>query len=754
MCSRKKIIIAAVCLLIIPAIALSAVQNTLTGGTSFVSGFLSDTSALEVGSKRHTQYAKNFKMRASLNTDGYVKMLENDRLSVYWRGKNGNLRIVDRSNGYVWGSLPGDESEVLNRSWSEQANSVCTLTYYDEYFSLKKISTANDGVENDITWSKDGYTCDVDIPKLGISFSYAVKLAEDHITFSMESSSIREKSTNKLGSISFMPFLGAVCGEETDGYLFVPDGPGALIRFTKPSSYVSGYEARVYGQDVGVDILAQASDLDCERTNDYMTDAPTASFPVFGICHAEQNAFLAVIDGSEEYATVTAYPSGIPTDYSWAACRFDFRNYYLRSTGNNSNGVFEIEPTINCPKPSVSYYFLSGDAADYSGMAVKYRSVLKEQGVLKQERRDENLPLRLEVLGNEVKKGILWDSVDTLTTSRNALDFAERFRKEGVSNLSLVFRGWQSGGISKADYDTLKVGSGIGKENSLSELKKSVEKDGRFYLATEVVTANDKQLNLRSEAVTAITSKLAVINAQDNDVMFPETYFAKPNKVIDRITRLSKRFDSFNLSFVGLGAYLYSDYTRDASVSRLKFKKQVEKAVSAVKQGVAFGNINSYLWQYADEYFDIPVVAGQYMYETDTVPFLQIVLKGSVDYYAPYLNQGFSSNNSVLKMIEFGCYPSLIVTAADNNEIIGTPLEKYFSLCFDDWFDTAVRVSKTLSETVGRVEGETISSHKMVAAGVARVTYESGKQIFINYSSEDYKSDGVTVPANGWYFKE
>ena len=35
------------------------------------------------------------------------------------------------------------------------------------------------------------------------------------------------------------------------------------------------------------------------------------------------------------------------------------------------------------------------------------------------------------------------------------------------------------------------------------------------------------------------------------------------------------------------------------------------------------------------------------------------------------------------KMAEYGCYPSLMVTASDNHSLTDTPLEDYFSLNFE-----------------------------------------------------------------------
>ena len=49
------------------------------------------------------------------------------------------------------------------------------------------------------------------------------------------------------------PFLGATKGTQNNGYFFVPDGCGALIRTNQEELLVtSPYVKRVYGNDFGM----------------------------------------------------------------------------------------------------------------------------------------------------------------------------------------------------------------------------------------------------------------------------------------------------------------------------------------------------------------------------------------------------------------------------------------------------------------------------------------------------------------------
>ena len=83
----------------------------------------------------------------------------------------------------------------------------------------------------------------------------------------------------------------------TDGYLLIPAGPGALIRFGNKGDYVSGYDDKVYGLDMGIDTLSKASDLEASRTNDYLIDSEQITMPIFGIAYlSPENSFLGIIE--------------------------------------------------------------------------------------------------------------------------------------------------------------------------------------------------------------------------------------------------------------------------------------------------------------------------------------------------------------------------------------------------------------------------------------------------------------------------
>jgi hypothetical protein len=197
------------------------------------------------------------------------------------------------------------------------------------------------------------------------------------------------------------------------------------------------------------------------------------------------------------------------------------------------------------------------------------------------------------------------------------------------------------------------------------------------------------------------------------------------------------------------GSEVYSEYEQDTTTSRATTRSMYEKAAKKVVESgssISLNSPNMYMWEYCDDIFDIPMMNSQYLFETDSVPFLQILLKGHINYYAPYANQGFYTTACTLKSIEYGAYPSFLVMAEENGKLNKTPMVDYFSLNFEDWKGTISTVYPKVNDGLLAVEGAKITEHKVLQKGVVRVTYDNNTAIYINYNSAEVVVDNVKVP--------
>lgn len=715
-----------------------------------------NTSSAEINTSRYTQYYEAAAISGNrLTTEGFVKMVENDSMELWLREESASIRVVDKKSGYVWGELAGDSVDDLNDYWAAMANSIFTIEYYDKNNTSYQLSMSDEGFVNTYEADDDADTlyCTSDCYDIGLYFEFQIALKEDHLEAEVIEGTIDEYDLENymFSKLYLLPFFGCTPHGEMDGYIFIPDGSGALMRYDANTLHTSNYNAKLYGPDGGIDTLNQVNDLMAKRTDDYLVDTYRATIPVFGIVHGdEQYAAMTVIDGGKEYASIRAALAGVITPYNWAAAIFEYRQLYSQPV-SKSNSIIRPQENLNKFNAKISIYLLSGEEASYNGMALKYRSILEEDGTLSDVAKayEEQVPLRLEVLGSDVKQGFIFNGVQTFTTTDQALQMQTALAEKGIKNLTMVMTGWQKGGINGSKYGSFKTQASVGSISDLQALRDSiVSAGGNFYLQSKAVTFNESQGRISYLATQSIAKKLIYYLRDNPSVMFPETYLATPQNVLSNLQDAIIELKGFNLNLPRLGSELYSHYEQDATTTRTTTRSMFEKAADKIEQAgaqVAMNTPNYYMWDSCTDYFDIPMMNSQYLFESDSVPFLQIVLKGHINYYAPYANQGFYTDACTLKSIEYGAYPSFLVMAADNGDLNKTPMVDYFSLNFEDWEGTIETVYNKVNTALKEVEGAMISEHKVLAEGVVRVTYDNGVKIYINYNSAEVTVDNIKV---------
>ena len=738
------------CSLLAAALLCSAVLARSGGKTDFITP---DTTALDLNSCRHA-HPDAVRGQAAANTlsvpDGYALLAENEGYALYFREDICNVRVLNKQTGYVWGSVPADGAEGLNDTWTALAQSLVTFTYLNAECMSTQVSISDPRMERELEKTADGAVLRVSDRQTEISFAVALRLQPDGISVSLVEDSLREEGSFLLQSLYLLPFFGCTYGDRVSGYMFVPDGPGALIRYAQPTKYLSPFDKRVYGDDPAVDPTSNSNDLMAKRTNDYLTDAPTVTAPVFGAVHGVgSDAFLAVIDEGATYASVYASPAGYVIDYNWVTARFDFRTVYAQTLKKDGSGIPVNQKKANRMTPSVSYHFLSGDAADYSGMAVKYRSLLQESTLKdKRERVDAAVPLRLAVLAADVKSGKLFNHYVRMTTVSEAAEMCRTLNGQGIENITLSYIGWTKGGLNGGTYGNTALDSRLGSIEELSRLRKQLESGGgQLFLQFDPLTANKDQCNPDMDSAKTISNKNMGFVRDNKTLKYNTAYVMQPKAVISSLQKLQKQYSDLGLALTGLGSHIYSDFTKGDTITRDTNGSAIRKLLSRSGNTLAFSAPNAYLWGDTDAYFDMPLENSQYLFETDSVPFLPMVLKGSVDYYAPYINQGYYTEDSLLKLLEYGAYPSFLTMQAENEKLIGTPSSDYFSIHMENWQEAMVSSYRQLNAVLQKTEGAVMEEHRVLQKGVVRVRYSNGVTVYVNYLNEEYRDGSVVVAA-------
>jgi hypothetical protein len=229
--------------------------------------------------------------------------------------------------------------------------------------------------------------------------------------------------------------------------------------------------------------------------------------------------------------------------------------------------------------------------------------------------------------------------------------------------------------------------------------------------------------------------------------------YASPKKSAQWFNTQLKRFAPYSQSMTvtGLSNVLLSNYNSDGVVSTVTdtislYQKTFEKAKQDVK--LNFKSPNMYLWKYTDRFLNSPVGTSQYVFETDAVPFLQMVLNGTMEVYAPYSNFSFYTQPDILRMIDYNLSPSFILSKQPSHFLSSTPSAELYSTEFAQYEDLIKNVYDQVNGILSQVNGYKWTGRKVLENGVILNIYDNGsekKEIIINYTDEDKLYDNVSI---------
>ncbi|TYB94358.1 MAG: hypothetical protein FXF54_05840 [Kosmotoga sp.] len=691
------------------------------------------------------------------STENYIKVAENTDIELLINPVTTSLRVVDKKTNYVWGDVLENEEAYLklNESWKAISRSVLMIEYYNERGIIAVKGSADINVESSFTKLPDGVAFQIGFKDIGIYIEFSIQLEKNCLIFRLDSEDISEEDEYLLGSVIFAPFFGSTVEDEIDGYFFVPDGPGALIRFSSASNCTNWYDKRVFGKDYSIENLTVPNDLRASRPNDFLREEPTVLVPVYGIVHGvKQNGLFGVINSGEEYASIVAYPSGVLTDYNRAGAKFLYRQKYLQPTSRSGAGVQIVQQNKNDFDAELKLFFLANDIADYVGMAKFYRTAFSDRlfGKLSynESYKNADMQLALTIIASDIEKRLIGYNTKSITDVGDMKEMIQTLIENGVNSLKVFVEGWQEDGIHGNSISKLSFENKIGGKLLLQELAEdSHQNDYELCLVDNITKVSEKQININREVGINLSQSSIYEDRDNQDLWLYRSYYTNIKLSSEYIEEKSQKLIDLGFSNIAIkeyGSKLYGDMRFNKEFPRndaLLMVEETLKDVIEIGLNIYFFAPNCYAWKYSKGILETPMNNSQYLFETDTVPFLQIVLSGNIDYYTPYINNSFFSKTDILKAIEYGAFPSFIVTQVDNYVIKDTPLWDYPSTKFEDWQQEILRIYQEMSETLKPVFNSKIVDRTVLEPGIVRVDYENGRSIIVNYTQNSYIYDDI-----------
>lgn len=759
-----------------------------------------------VATNRDTRTAPQTAEYTPEDYEEYEFLKETGAVKYYWRDDRDILAIVDKQTGYCIKTgvdlpFPGEVKDAvkdlekaeasdeeilaaaqpyaddLNSTYVGIANSLITLEYYDSD-KIKYISSASEnGVESMLEKVEEGKYClSIHFKKPEVQMKVYLTLGEESVGYHIPCSEMSGSGLASLAAIDISPFLGASGGrmnvmnpetlewETVDayrvpGYVLVPDGSGSLIRFVDNTSVFNAYEGDVYGKDFAAETSYSFA---------YYDDVPVKDpvMPVFGIAHGRgQMAFAAWANEGAEHMDIIVNPDGTKaTTYTWAYPRFELNINYYQLYDEQGSGFFKQMDEIYQYDIDMTYAFLFGDGsdgtppADYVGMAQVYRKYLIDKGELTPlERSPGDIPIRLDFIMADSKSGIVGNTQVQMTTAEDVGAILDQVMAKGITNVNSGLIGWQKGGESLSKPYKLNFSSAIGSKGDFRKLIEGYAERGvDISLSRDTVTINKEMLNYYNTAVKCVSNwylsidKSAILPGNVPTSLFS---YATPEKVAEWTRKLAEGTSEFSgsLTLSGMPHTLTSNWSRDGVVTSLtdsvKLYREVMEDIGQEME-LNLENPNSYLWKYTDRYLQTPVGSSQFIFETDTVPFLEMVLHGTMEMYAPYANFSFYTQDCILRMIDYNISPSFILSREPSYKLGDTFSANYYSTEYVLYEDLIETVYGQVNAALGQVQGFEWTGRSVPEDGVVINSYRKdgeSRYIIINYTEYEVTCQGITV---------
>lgn len=605
---------------------------------------------------------------------------------------------------------------------------------------------------------ENGISSGADQDRPNFSIPINIQLDGDSLIVAVSANQIEESEGYRIRMLNLLGFFGSA-GTKEQGYMFVPDGTGSLINLNNGKINQEVYVQRLYGEDEN------------DNSGRRGQVAESARLPVFGL-KSEDEAWFAVIEKGDGIASINADISERNNSYNNVFASFAIRgeDELTLYKGNQFEEIQLLTDARYDGDVQVRYSFLTGEEANYSGMANNYRSSLERQDVLKPITDEGGIPFYISVLGAVDKRktflGAPYKGMVSMTTFEEAGEIVDRLKSDEVTNIRMRYLGWFNEGINHIIPAKVKVDSILGGRKDFDLLVDKLEgQGGKLYpdVAFQHVYQNEGNFAPASDGARLVTRKVALrtpynraFNSMDYDLGI--YYLLSPAKLpyyVDQFMDGYEKMGNDAVALRDLGELLHADYRVSRVIFRDTAKNIVTEQLAKFKKrypNILITGGNAYSLAYSDHLVNVPTSTSLFSITDQEVPFYQMVIHGYVDYAGSPINLADEQDvqMNLLRSIELGAAPHFLWTYKSSSNLKFTPYDEMFSTQYTSWYEQAVDMYKKTNEVLSSLRSTKIAKHIHHTKGVVEVQYENGTSIYVNYTDETVTVNGLQIGAKNF----
>jgi len=411
--------------------------------------------------------------------------------------------------------------------------------------------------------------------------------------------------------------------------------------------------------------------------------------------------------------------------------------------GNYTMKYITLSDAENAPKDAKVY------DASWFGMAVAYRDYLTARGIISKLSSDEitvdNIPLYIETFGTiETTEKFLSIPVTVmapLTTFDNIETIYKELSAEGMKNINFKLTGYANGGMWHTIPGNLKFEKAVGGNDGFQELldkaKEESNKDGYnfgifpdfdfAYVQDTGIFSGYSALKHNAKTIDDRYASRKEWSATQQKYVNYFEMVVSPAYFVEFYEKLKKNYaDKYDgetgISVSTLGTALNSDFDEDEPYNREDSKQHTIDAFRHFDAN--YGEVmtdggNSYTWKYVDHMLGVALDSSRYNFAARSVPFVGVVLHGSMRFAGKPLNMEGDLQYAMLKAIENGASPYFVLSFQNTQVLKEDPqLSKYYSIRYDIWGDDIANNYAILNDVLADVQDKYIVGHEFLMNGV------------------------------------
>ena len=571
-----------------------------------------------------------------------------------------------------------------------------------------------------------------------------------------------DESTYQLNYIQMLPWFGAG-SSEYEGYTFIPDGSGALVRFEDVGTKPLTITGKVYGQDYAYQkisgenkevmrmpvygVLESDVFIPEELTEEELATGIKPYIPPY----KQPNGFFAIIEEGDSLAELSTDHGGTTHKYNTVFPTFyprptDTYELDIAMTGGTAATYTVVSERKYTGSYRIKYIMLTDEAAaeaagikdfyedSYVGMAKAYRDYLIENGTLTElTDTHEDIPLYIESFGaiDTIEKflSIPIDVMKPLTTFDDLKAMYEKLASEGIENISFKLTGYANGGMN-TDYPYhVEFEKVVGGDKGFTEFVEYANENGiGVYPEFDFAYVTSKGW------FDGVSNKKHLVKTMDNRYISKRFYdstlqsFEKGMALVISPSVYDYFFDNFSeeysklspsgVSVSTLGTDLNSDFDKKDPYNREDSREFTVDMLSNLEE--AYANVmteggNAYALSYADHILNVPLDSSRFSRASESIPFMGMVLHGCVNFTGNAINMAGDTRYELLKAIENGS--SLYFTLSmQNTQLLkeDEELNKYYSVGFDIWHDDMLELYTALNAELAELQDKQIVGHEFI----------------------------------------